>query len=271
MESIYFLETVKKVNILFHDRILEAHFDRMAGGNYLAHYNSLNGEEKALVRLHELTEILSFKWDCGRDFFDKHVHKDFHYAHGQAVKVENLYMLIKAREMGISLNITTLEYFRLIDETHLITATFVSDENQLKNAIAILKKNHKILPSFEQMESYVKYMSESGIQANLGKSNIYKMVWTKYFFTILYHKFESNQNYAKVILFLLSYYQRNEIFDKHPPQELLERLEKALSEIDIQEIEFQFWNFFKDMEYVSRNEKQWFSHFILKLLNDLGQ
>jgi hypothetical protein len=102
-----FLRHVANLNALFQDEAIRKHSERLNSLGSWENYKSLTGEEKAVVRLRELSEILSLKWDRGKDFDDlvSTDGEDFSFAHGEAVRIENTYTLLKAKEMGLSLSI----------------------------------------------------------------------------------------------------------------------------------------------------------------------
>ena len=107
-EKELFVRTTRRINRIFENEIIRRHSIRMNSLGRWENYQKFEGEERSLVRLHELSEILFLKWECGKNFDDP-VQGDFWHAHTKAIKVENLYMLTKAEEIGIPL---TRKYLR---------------------------------------------------------------------------------------------------------------------------------------------------------------
>lgn len=250
-----FVQATARINQLFEDDIIRRHTIRL--NNSLTgweQYQNKRGEEKALIRLHELSEILSFKWDYGRDFDDQ---TPYHFweAHKRAIKIENVYMSIKAEKMSIPLTLKALNYIRLVDECHLPGIMCIRREENLNDAIKNLTKRQDKLPSVVEMEAFVEFMTKSAILP-YSEPSIRNMVWSRYFFTVLYQKphVQTSESYAKMILLLLYFHEKKDTLATTSPQVLLDKITKILSELTDADYRNVLYFFLDEMERISRDE-----------------
>lgn len=229
-DKVRFKETMAKVTQQFNDSLIERHAFRMNSKENWEKFCSIkNPEERALVRLHELVEILSLKWECGKGF-DEPVGRDFWFAHTRAISIENHHLILRAEEMGIKLTHRALAYIRIVDEYNLYNRTYISSEMWIDDAVACLTKNKDQLPPISEMKEYVCFMADSGVLSH-SKKDICNMVWSRYFFTIL-HKRALYRSDVKLLLLILHYFVRCGYFEHRDSEKLLIATHKALDELE---------------------------------------
>ena len=247
---------IDRVNRLFEDNIIQRHSIRLESPQNWEQFQKFEREERAYVRLHELTEILFLKWDCGKDF-DESARPYFWYAHTKAIQVENLYKIIEAQKMGIPLTLKSLQYIRVVDELALHGITFIQKEEDIPYAVEILTRNRQNLPPMQEMVNYMRFMLESGLHRSEGKESICNKVWNRYFFTVLYAQYQNSPNHIKVIFLLLYYNQTQKYYEGHHPQVLLDGMTKVLAELSEDDLRLLTLphNYFDQMEEIYRREE----------------
>ncbi len=271
-ETAVFMHDAAKLDQRFDDEFIYTHFfrlnDKDSGKEFFAS-RFIDPNEKTCVRLHELVEILSLKWDYGRDF-DEPGMPDFRPAHEQAIKVENLYLLSKAKEMKIPLSLKTLEYVRLPDEAARSDLREFNQEWGIKDVIKRYSKNPKPLPSLEQMKAYVEFMIQSGCIASLPKRYICEKLWGRYMFVTLHQRLSCvypDEN-AKTLIFLLKFIYQEGLFEDCIPEKMLDGIEKVVLEVPPREKELISQHLFENLDHLSsHNLLDWpFSNLTRKLL-----
>ncbi len=234
-----FERTVQKVNGLFEDTIIQRHSKRMNGPDNYTAFISKQDFEREHVRLHELTEILFLKWDCGRDF-DAPIGNSFWHSHLQAIRIENLFSLSKAQAQNIPLTQKALEYIRFYDERSL-HAIFRRKMDDIPDSVKTLTKNKECLPTIEEIKNYLSFLEKN---FSFETEQIKEMVWSRYIFTKLHEKYTpQNENYLYAILIFLFIITAEDAQENIAPHKIEEALDNALSTLNSTDLERYSSNF----------------------------
>lgn len=222
---------LSKLEQIHGDELVERHSIRMKAQPVWEEYQELDGEEKALQRLHEIIETLALKWKHKKDFDEPLDTYDFWPAHLQAIRVENHYMMLSAHKMGIPLTWNALSYIRLVDELNLHTGISIWQEDEVHYCVETLTKNQENAPSMEEMKNFVRYICESGaLKKKIGSAKVCTMVWSRYLFTMLYKEY--SEAYEKILLFLFWHNELLGNYTKYDPEKILGALRFVLQDLN---------------------------------------
>lgn len=222
-----FEETINKVNKVFNHSHIQQHLKRLNSDTRLL--DRSKGFATELIRLHEIFEMLAMKWDCGISF-NEETFCGFWYAHGDAVKLENAYCLLKAQSMGIPLTRKALEYLRFCDEFNLTLPFSFQQDNEYNDqldheyAIKTLTKNIEKIPSVQELEDYIIFIDKSGALNGI-QSRYRKMAYHKFIFSKLYTEYPNCQIR---LFFLLRMLEIHQTYEKCDLKKILDAAEKFL-------------------------------------------
>lgn len=197
-------------------------------------YFKSTGEEKTLIKAHEVFEMLSMKWEKGLPFNRDRL-SEFWPAHQQAIRVENIFHQALALEKGINLTKEALEYCRIYDQYYLhyplqqkfTNGSFILDlEDTEKN----LTKNTKAMPKNpDEIDSFFKYFSQF---MKDWSPRIKIGICQRYLYSQLSVRYPEKKLY---LITLLRALENDENYHEHSLQTILSKLNEHLQNFNLPE------------------------------------
>ena len=257
-----FKKKVTDLSNLISDAQIASHVKRLSpSGEELGdqpYFASINANEKAVIKAHEVFEMLWMKWELGIAFDQRDKFSAFWPAHTQAVCVENLFLMALAREQGIELSKTSLEYCRFVDDFYLNSPFATGFSLDLAETEKNLTKNIQKLPKApEEIDCFCDFFSWLTTRFDY-RSKIGLL--QRYLYSSLYQLHETKKVYLIVLLRRL---EKDQVYHNYP----LSKIQTALN-IHLQEYGLPHWCsekslldngdfFYKDLDLPYSLEKQY--------------
>ncbi|KAF3361888.1 hypothetical protein PHSC3_001570 [Chlamydiales bacterium STE3] len=230
------------------DESITQHLKRLNHGE-LGHqlYFNTSGEEKICIKVHEVFEMLSMKWERGIPF-DRDRFSAFWPAHKQAIRVENIFLQALALEKKIPLSKEALEYCRIFDDLFL---SFPMQISSLTLDLEATEKNlTKNIDAMPANPSEIDYFCDFFSQFTNHWSPRFKIgLYQRYLFSRLSRNYSDKKLYLIVLLRAL---EKREVYHKFPLKTVLSRLKDHLQNFNLP----QYWreeSIIKETEFFSKD------------------